>query len=126
MIGFLLSLSCNEALTMCPKKLPLQTISLDTPPGAAIVLHGDLLYGTNPNSITASVYNSAVYIQFNQSFGDVGITLLNQSGVIIYSSDINSSVQQQIVIPFINSTNGTYTLIIENNTGWVEGDFEVD
>lgn len=84
------------------------------------------MYGVNPQAIEAAVDDYAVYIQFNQSFGNVSISLYNQSGSLIHSSEVDSSAQQQIVIPFINSTSGTYTLIIENNNGWVEGDFVQD
>lgn len=91
-----------------------------------IVLDGTLMYGVNPQAIEAAVDDYAVYIQFNQSFGNVSISLYNQSGILIHSSEVDSSAQQQIVIPFINSTSGTYTLIIENNNGWVEGDFVQD
>lgn len=107
-----------------PKNVILQCETTDTPPGTKIILQGDLLFGINPDAIEASVNDDAVYIQFNQSFGYVSIKLYNENNSLIYTDVVNSSAQSQVVIHILGSINGTYTLVLENATGYAEGHFE--
>lgn len=90
-----------------------------------IELNGTLMFN-HQSSIEAAVNDYAVYIQFNQNFGNVSISLYNQSGALIHNGMVDTSVQSQVVIPFLNSTNGTYTLVLENVSGYVEGEFVED
>ena len=89
-----------------------------------IELLGTLAFGNNPNAIIAEANEEAVYIQFNQNFGNVSISLYNPNGLLIHNSVVDTSVQQQVIIPIQSNVDGTYTLVLENAAGYVEGDFE--
>ena len=97
----------------------------DDPPELTFIeLLGKLDINAGPNDITAWVESSAVRVSFSRSFGYVSVKLYSPSGVLIHNSVVDTSVQSLVVIPFYNSTNGTYTLVLENANGYVEGDFE--
>ena len=90
-----------------------------------IDLRGDLMMGTNPNAITAGFSRNAVYVHFSQSFGSVSVALHNEDGVLVYSTVVNTDVQQTLIIPLANSSgNGGYYLTLDNANGFAEGDFE--
>lgn len=99
----------------------------DDPPELTFIeLLGKLDMNAGPNDITAWVESSMVRVSFSRSFGYVSVKLYSPSGVLIHSSVVDTSVQSQVVIPFLNSTNGTYTLVLENASGYVEGEFVED
>ena len=89
-----------------------------------IELHGTLMFGIGPNAINAGVGEDAVYIQFNQSFGYVAISLYNESGVLIYNDVVDTGVQQSVVIPINNVSSGSYLLELNNAAGYAEGFFD--
>ena len=84
------------------------------------------MYNINPNAIEAGANDDAVYIGFNQSFGNVNISIYNALGGLVYSTVVNTDVQQTIIIPFSNVLSGTYTVELSNANGYVEGDFDKD
>lgn len=89
-----------------------------------ILLHGSLDYGVGPNAIVAGANENAVYIHFNQSFGNVSISIYNGTGLLVYSAVANTSVQQTYIIPITTAASGTYTVVLDSANGYVEGDFE--
>ncbi|MBQ6771004.1 MAG: DUF3244 domain-containing protein [Bacteroidales bacterium] len=89
-----------------------------------IVLQGRLDVGTNPNAVVAGVNDNSVYIHFNQSFGNVSISIYNAMGNMVYNTVSNTAVQQTVIIPFSNLASGTYTVVLTNANGYAEGDFE--
>ena len=89
-----------------------------------IDLQGTLMYGINPNAIVASASDDAVYIGFNQSFGNVNISIYNGMGGLIYNTVVNTDVQQVVIIPFSSAGSGSYTVEISNANGYADGDFE--
>lgn len=90
-----------------------------------IVLRGDLATSTGPNAIEAGASNDAVYIGFNQDFGNVNISIYNNDmGGLVYSTVVNTAVQPVVIIPFQNEANGTYTLELSNAIGYAEGEFD--
>lgn len=91
-----------------------------------IILQGELLLGIGPNAIEAGASDDAVYIQFNQSFGNVSITIYNENNLVVYSTVLNTAVQQTIIIPITAANSGIYTVLVENATGYVEGEFDYD
>ena len=99
----------------------------DMPNGAEeIVLRGQLNYNVGPNAIEAGATDDAVYIQFNQNFGNVSILLYNPSECLIYSTIVNTAVQQMVIIPITSFATGIYTVVLTNSEGYAEGDFEHD
>lgn len=90
----------------------------------AIALLGRLNYSASPDDIEAGATNNAVYLYFNQNFGNVNITLHNPSGNLVYSTVVNTAMQQMVIIPITNYTTGTYTVVLTNTEGYAEGDFE--
>jgi len=96
----------------------------DPPQGyEKINLQGTLMYGINPNAVVAGASDNAVYIGFNQDFGNVSITIYNGAGLVVYSTVVDTSVQQVVIIPITTAANGTYTVVLDNANGYAEGDF---
>lgn len=89
-----------------------------------IVLLGSLVFGAGPNAIEAGYNENSVYIQFNQDFGYVDVTIYNPNNLIVYSDVVNTAVQQLVVIPITGFVDGVYTIVLENATGYADGDFE--
>lgn len=110
------------------KSIPINNIEMADPPSSyeKIELQGSLMFGINPNAIVAGANDDAVYIGFNQSFGNVNISIYNAMGGLVYSTVVNTDVQQTIIIPFANVLSGTYTVEVSNANGSVEGDFDKD
>lgn len=99
----------------------------DPPQGyEKINLQGTLMYGIGPNAVVAGANDNSVYIHFNQSFGNVSITIYNGAGLMVYNTVANTDVQPTIIIPLVMATTGTYTVVLDNASGYAEGDFEHD
>ena len=89
-----------------------------------IVLRGELAYGTGPNAIVAGEKDDEVYIQFNQCFGNVNIVIFNSNGQQVYSTVVDTSIQQVVIIPFSNTAVDTYTIELNQANRYAEGEFE--
>lgn len=94
------------------------------PTAEAIELLGKLDYNAGPNDIEAGVTDNAVYICFNKDFGNVSISIYNAAGNLVYSTVVNTSVQQTVIIPFTFAASGTYTVELSSANGYADGDFE--
>ena len=84
------------------------------------------MLGINPNAIVAGASDDAVYIGFNQDFGNVNISIYNGMGGLVYSTVVNTSVQSVVIIPFTSAASGSYTVELSNADGDAEGDFDKD
>lgn len=89
-----------------------------------IELIGKLDFNAGPHDIEAGATDDAVYIQFNRSFGNVNISIYNGAGLMVYSTVVNTAVQQTVIIPFTSVSSGTYSVVLNNANGYAEGDFE--
>lgn len=89
-----------------------------------IDLMGDLLMNVGPNAIVAGASNDAVYIGFNQDFGNVNISIYSGMGGLVYSTVVNTSAQSVVIIPFTSAASGSYTVELSNANGYADGDFE--
>ena len=89
-----------------------------------IVLHGTLMFGINPNSIVAGASDDDIYIGFNEDLGNVNISIYNGAGNLVYSTVVNTSVQQVVIIPITTAASGTYTVELSNAFGYADGAFE--
>lgn len=89
-----------------------------------IILQGSLMLGIGPNSIEAGASDDAVYIQFNQNFGNVNIAIYNSNGQQVYSTVVDTSIQQVVIIPFTTAAADTYTVELSHANDYAEGDFE--
>ena len=97
------------------------------PAGAnEIRLKGKLNCNTAPDDIEAGATDNAVYLYFNQNHGNVSISLYSPMGFLVYNCVVDTSMQQLVVIPIASSVSGTYTVVLDNANGLVEGDFEHD
>lgn len=97
----------------------------DVPHGYdVIVLQGRLMLGISPNAIVAGASDDAVYIEFNQDFGNVNIAIYNSMGNTVYSTVVDTSVQSVVIIPFTSAASGSYTVELSNANGYADGDFE--
>ena len=99
----------------------------NVPTGYEIIdLRGSLMMGVNPNSINAGANDDAVYIGFNQSFGNVNISIYNGMGGLVYNTVVNTDVQQVFIIPFSGVASGSYTVELSSANGYAEGEFDKD
>lgn len=87
-----------------------------------IELRGDLMNSIGPNAVEAGLGREAIYIQFNRSCGYVDIFIYNENGQQIYCSTVNTAVQQMVVVPITNITNGGFYIVLSNATGCAEGE----
>ena len=96
------------------------------PPSNAQNIHlmGSLDYNAGPNDVEAYVDGYSVYVVFHRSFGNVSITLYDPFGLTLYSDVVDTTVQQLVVIPITGNNEGIYTIVLENATGYSDGDFE--
>ena len=123
-----LALCTWQAQAVNTKPLPINTWEIADPPQGfeKIDLLGDLLHNTGPNAIVAGASDDAVYIGFNQSFGNVNISIYNDMGGTVYSTVVNTDVQQVVIIPFNAAASGTYTVELNNVNGYADGNFDHD
>lgn len=91
-----------------------------------IELIGKLDLNAGPDDIEAGATQNNVYLYFNQSFGNVSITIYNDSGLLVYNSVVDTSMQQYVVIPILSTAPGTYTVVLDTANGYAEGDFTKD
>lgn len=115
-----------EAQAVNTKPMPTNKTEIADPPQGyeKIELKGSLMFGINPNAIVAGASEDAVYIGFNQSFGNVNISIYNGMGGLVYNTVVNTNVQQVIIIPFTSAASGSYIVELSNANGYAEGDFD--
>lgn len=108
-----------------PKTTNFIQINNDVPHGyEEIELRGSLVLNPGLNPIEAGVNDNSIYIQFNKNFGNVTVNVYNPNGLTVYSSVVNTAVQQLLVIPITGLVDGVYTVVLENATGYADGEFE--
>ena len=116
-----------NVLAASPNQTSINTVMYDNHiPSEAekIRLQGKLELNANPEDIEAGATRNAVYLYFNQNFGNVSISLYNPEGQLIYLNVVDTSVQQYVTIPLANNSgNGDYYITLDNATGFAEGDF---
>ena len=83
-----------------------------------------MLNSIGPNAVVAGANDNAVYIGFNQDFGNVSISIFNEAGLVVYSTVVDTSVQQVVIIPFFSAASGSYTVELSSANGYADGDFE--
>lgn len=87
-------------------------------------LKGKLSYSAGPNDIVAGANKNSVYLHFNQSFGTVSISIYNADGNLVYNSVVDTSMQRTFIIPITGSSNGIFSVVLDNSAGFAEGDFD--
>lgn len=115
-----------QAVNVNPVAIPINKWEMADPPHGydKINLQGTLMFGIDPNAIVAGVSDNAVYIGFNQRFGNVNISIYNSMGILVHSTVVNTDMQSVVIIPFIGVASGTYTVEINSANGSADGDFE--
>ena len=113
-----------QAQAMNVKHVSIVNVEDNVPTGFEIIeLKGDLMLGIGPNAIEAGANRKSVYIHFNQSFGNVNISIFNATGSLCYSGVVDTTVQQTVIIPISGSSEGTYNVVLDNANGYAEGEF---
>jgi hypothetical protein len=117
-----------EVQAVNTNSIPINNVEIADPPSSyeKIELQGSLMFGINPNAIVAGASDVDIYIGFNQSFGNVNISIYNGMGGLVYSTVVNTNVQQVIIIPFTSAANGSYTVELSNANGYADGEFDHD
>ena len=121
-------LCIGEVHAVDRKTTPFIKTELEDPPHGyeEIELLGTLMYGNNPNAIVAGASDDAIYIEFNQGFGNVIISIYNNLGCPVYRTLVNTDVQQVLIIPFSYTPRGSYSVELSNANGYVDGDFDLN
>lgn len=123
MFGFL-SIISMQAMPIMYSDIPEQQETFDVPPNSTeIELQGRLDYNVGPDSVQAFFCKNSVQVCFYQNFGYVSITLMGDTGSMIYSGTVNTAVQQTVYISIAGAPSGNYTIILDNVTGMAEGEF---
>ena len=127
-VGFcVLNLCIWEAQAVNTNSLPINMDVITDPPYGygyeEIDLQGSLMFGIGPNAINAGANKDAVYIQFNQNFGNIDISIYNENNQQIYNCNVDTSIQQIVIIPLTNTTSSQLTVVLSNTSGYAEGDF---
>ena len=115
-----------EVQAVNTKSIPINNVEIADPPQGyeEIDLQGSLMYGIGPNAIVAGASDVDIYIGFNQSFGNVNISIYNSLGDLVYNTVVNTDVQQVYIIPFTTAASDTFTVELSNANGYAEGDFD--
>lgn len=122
-----ISLCSWNAQAISPKNVLYINEASNIPYGAEeIILNGKLDYNAGPDDIKAGATDDAIYVQFNQSFGNVSISIYNGMGGLVYNTVVNTDVQQTVIIPFASAASGTYTVELNNANGYADGEFIKD
>lgn len=120
----LLSAGAIEAVAISHQEIQYQIgTPTDPPDNTPIVLFGLLDYGVGTNSVEAYYGNNCVIVYFHQNFGYVNITLISETGSVVYNNTVNTAVQQTFYIPLSGTSSGNYTLVLDNANGYAEGEF---
>ena len=117
-----------KAQAINTRPIPIINSEMADPPQGyeKIELLGTLMLNINPNAIVAGASDDAVYIGFNQSFGNVNISIYNGMGGLVYNTVVNTDVQQVFIIPFSGVASGSYTVELSSANGYAEGEFDKD
>lgn len=129
LVGFCaIGLFTWEVQAISIESTPINKVKMADPPQGyeKINLKGSLMFGINPDAIVAGASDDEVYIGFNQSFGNVDISIYNGMGGLVYSTVVNTNVQQVVIIPFNAAASGSYTVELSNANGYAEGEFDHD
>jgi len=115
-----------QAVNTNPISIPINNTEIADPPQGyeKIILQGTLMLGVGPNAVVAGANENSIYLYFNQSLGTVSISIYNEAGLVVYSTIVNTNVQQTFIIPFANAASGSYYVEISNAFGYADGDFE--
>jgi hypothetical protein len=115
-----------KAQAINTRPIPIINSEMADPPQGyeKIELLGTLMLNINPNAIVAGASEDAVYIGFNQSFGNVNISIYNGMGGLVYNTVVNTDVQQVVIIPFTSAASGSYIVELSNANGYADGDFD--
>ena len=94
-----------------------------------IFFEGDLYLGPGLRSggkvVMAEVQGNVILALFHKDVGNLLVTISDDSGNTVYEATINTSVQQQVFIPFSGLSSGIYTITFSNNFGSMYGDFQI-
>ena len=117
-----------KAQAINTRPIPIINSEMADPPQGyeKIELLGTLMLNINPNAIVAGASDDAVYIGFNQSFGNVNISIYNGMGGLVYNTVVNTDVQQVFIIPFSGVASGSYIVELNSANGYAEGEFDKD
>lgn len=111
-------LCAMEAQAVNLKSASIINVEDNVPTGFEVIeLQGSLMYGVSPDAIVAGASRNAVYIHFNQSFGNVNISIYNADGNLCYNGVVNTSVQQTVIIPITSNNDGQCYIVLNNANG---------
>ena len=88
-----------------------------------IELQGKLDVHAGPDDVEAYFDDYAVYVFFYEDFGTVSVTLCSNASGLVYGTNINTSTQHYLMIPFSSYSGNTFTITLSNGTGYAEGEF---
>ena len=92
----------------------------------------DLIGNFNPGGIRsagdpiiAQKQGNLIQVTFLKQLGDLLITLTNSENNQVFSVTVNTSVQQEFIVPLSGLPEGVYIITFSNERGTMYGDFEI-
>lgn len=76
-------------------------------------------------TITAERQGSIIVLLLQETLGNIQISITNEKGEEVFSQKVDSKTQSQFSIPLLGLANGSYTIIIDNDRGRMNGDFKM-
>lgn len=77
------------------------------------------------DAITAEIWGDAIAVAFHKDVGNLLVTITDEAHGTVYETTVNTSVQQQLMIPLSGLPSGTYTIAFSNERGEMRGEFEI-
>lgn len=76
--------------------------------------------------VTASLDERTVYVRFFKDYAETEISILSMDGDKLFGVSTIPQRKSEVQLHLGNQMAGTYNLRIENNEGFVEGEFVID
>lgn len=121
LLGFILFFAQSATFASIPD---IQAITETDP----INLRGEFRTGglrSGGDVITAEIQDGVILALFHKDIGNLLITITNEAHGTVYEVTVNTSVQQQVLIPLAGLPLGTYTITFSNGRGEMCGEFEI-
>jgi len=98
------------------------------PGGSPNVLSANRTFSLSSKSIiavTADVSGSDLIVDFNSTVGTAFVSVVDQSGNVVYQTTVDSFSTSELVIPLDGLSSGNYSLKISYGSTKLIGDFQL-
>ena len=93
-----------------------------------INLRGEFITGdlrSGGDIITAEIQDGVIVVSFNKDIGNLITSITYETYNSVYEATVNTSLQQQMLIPLSGFVFGTYVIKFSNEKGEICGEFNI-